>query len=230
MNPNRREKKRTAALDEIRTTAWKQIAEMGLPALSLRGIAREMGMTAPALYRYYEHRDALVVALLVDAFTSFTSALESGRDVYSTEDHAGRFRSMCKSYFQWAVENPQKYALMFGTPIPGHLFAQELGPVAQRSFLVLLSVMGEAHKAGKISGELAALRLPANLKAQYDALRKMGMPYGPQVIHLALAVWSMMHGMASLYLYQYLSGFLTGQVESFVDFEIEKLVRMLGIS
>ncbi len=66
MNPNRREMKRTATLDEIRTTAWKQIGEMGVQSLSLRGIAREMGMTAPALYRYYKDRDALVMALLVD--------------------------------------------------------------------------------------------------------------------------------------------------------------------
>lgn len=230
MNPDRREKKRTAALDEIRSTAWKQIAETGVQALSLRGIAREMGMTAPALYRYYKDRDALVIALLVDAFTSFTNALEAAGEAYTGEDYAGHFRSMCKAYFQWAAANPQKYALMFGTPIPGHLFANELGPVAQRSFLVLLGVIGEAHKAGEIGGELASIRLPSNLKSQYEALRKMGMPYGPQVIHLALAVWSAMHGIVSLYLYQYLSGFLGQNVESFVDFEIEKLIRMMGMA
>jgi AcrR family transcriptional regulator len=229
MNPNRREKKRTAALEEIRATAWKQISEMGLQALSLRGIAREMGVTAPALYRYYADRDALVIALLADAFTSFTIALETGRDACNVDDYAGRVRAMCKSYFQWAVQNPQRYTLMFGTTIPRQLFAQELGPIAQRSFLVLQGVVGEAHKAGKIVGELTTLRLPTQLKAQYEALKKMGMPYSPLVTHLALAVWSMMHGITSLYLYQYLSGFLAENVESFVDFEIEKIVRMLGV-
>lgn len=230
MNPNRREMKRTAALDEIRSTAWKQIGETGVQSLSLRGIAREMGMTAPALYRYYKDRDALVVALLVDAFVSFTHALESGRDTFPSEDHAERFRALCRSYFQWAVANPQKYALMFATPIPGHLFANELGPVAQRSFLVLLGVIGEAHKAGEITGEFASIRLPADLRSQYEVLKKMGMPYTPHVIHLALAVWSMMHGIASLYLYQYLSGFLGQNVEAFVDFETEKLIRMMGMA
>jgi len=230
MNPDRREKKRSAALDEIRATAWKQIGAMGVQALSLRGIAREMGMTAPALYRYYADRDALVIALLVDAFTSFTAALETGRDTSNADEHIGRLRAMCKSYFQWAVQNPQHYALMFGTTIPRQLFARELGPVAQRSFLVLQGVIGDAYKAGKITGELTSLRLPTQLKVQYEALKKMGMPYTPMVTHLALAVWSTMHGITSLYLYGYLTGFLSNQVESFVDFEIEKMVRMLGLS
>jgi AcrR family transcriptional regulator len=96
MNPNRREKRRAATVDEIRATAWKQIGEMGAASLSLRGIAREMGMTAPALYRYYKDRDALVTALLVDAFTAFGNALEGARDARAAEDHVGRFRAMCR--------------------------------------------------------------------------------------------------------------------------------------
>jgi AcrR family transcriptional regulator len=230
MNPNRRETKRTATLDEIRATAWKQIGEMGAAALSLRAIAREMGMTAPALYRYYKDRDALVTALLVDAFTAFGSTLEAGRDTCSMDDHAGRFRAMCRAYFIWASQNPQRYALLFGTPISGYLFADDLGPAAQRSFLILQGVLGEAHAAGKLSGEWATLRLPTRLTSQYESLRKMGMPYTPQSTHLALCVWSMMHGITSLHLQHYLAGFLQAEVEMFVEFEIEKTARILGLA
>jgi AcrR family transcriptional regulator len=230
VNPNRREKKRTAALDEIRSTAWKQIGEMGAGALSLRGIAREMGVTAPALYRYYKDRDALVTALLMDAFTAFENAMERARDTCAANDHVGRFRAICKTYFKWAAENPQRYALLFGTPIPGYLFAEELGPVAQRSFLVLQGVIGEAQAAGKITGEMTALPLPTSLKSRYQLLKRMGMPYSPPATHLALSIWSMMHGVTSLYLYNYLTGFLEENVEEFVEFEIEKMVRVLGVS
>ncbi|HUF00262.1 MAG TPA: TetR/AcrR family transcriptional regulator [Anaerolineales bacterium] len=230
MNPNRREKKRTATLDEIRSTAWMQIGQMGPASLSLRGIAREMGMTAPALYRYYKDRETLVTALLIDAFTDFSATLEAARDGCAADDHAGRFRAICKAYFTWAAQNPQRYALLFGTPIPGSLFAKELGPVAQRSFLVLQGMIGEAHAAGKMTGELTALRLPIRLKSQYETLRKMGMPYTPLVTHLALSIWSMMHGVTSLYLHHYLTGFLQENVESYVDFEIEKAARGLGLA
>jgi len=229
MNPNRREKKRTSTLDEIRSTAWSQIGEMGAAALSLRGIAREMGVTAPALYRYYKDRDALVTALLMDAFSAFGEALEVARERCATADHLGRFRAICRAYFQWGLENPQRYALLFGTPIPGYLFAEELGPVAQRSFLILQGVLGEAYEAGKLSAESAVRRLPTGLRSQYEALKKMGMPYVPIVTHLALSVWSTMHGMTSLYLYNYLTGFLQQDVEGFVDFEIEKIARIIGL-
>ena len=230
MDPNRREKKRTATLEEIRATAWKQIGEMGAASLSLRGIAREMRMTAPALYRYYRDRDALVTALLIDAFTAFTASLEGARDAFAIDDHVGRFRGICRAYFQWAAQNPQRYALLFGTPIPGYLFAEELGPVAQRSFLVLQGVIGEAHSAGKLSAELTTLRLPAPMKSRYEALRKMGMPYTPLVTHLALSVWSSMHGITSLYLHHYLTGLLQENIPAFVNFEIENIARNLGLA
>jgi AcrR family transcriptional regulator len=229
MAQTRRERQRDSTREEIISTAWKQVGEVGAVGLSLRGIAREMGMTAPGLYRYYKDRDALVTALLVDAFNSFAAALEAGRDTCAADDHAGRFRAMGKAYFQWGATHPQRYALLFGTPIQGYMFAEELGPVVQRSFLVLQGVIGEAQAAGKIVGEWADIRLPTNLKSQYAALTKMGMPYSPLVTHLALSVWAMIHGVTSLYLYNYLNGFLGEQMEVFVDVELGKISRMMGL-
>ena len=136
---------------------------------------------------------------------------------------------MSKAYFQWAVENPQRYLLLFGTPIEGYMFAEELGPVAQRSFLVLQGVVGEAFVAGKITGGVSALRLPTRLKSQYKLLNEYGMPYSGEVTQLALSTWAMMQGLTSLYLYNYLTGFLQDNVEAFVDFEIEKMVKNLGL-
>ncbi|HMU93047.1 MAG TPA: TetR/AcrR family transcriptional regulator [Anaerolineales bacterium] len=229
MTQTRREKLRDATREEILSTAWKQIAEAGASGLSLRGIAREMGMTAPGLYRYYKDRDALVTVLLMDAFGSFADALETGRDACAADDHAGRFREMGRAYFRWGSENPQKYALLFGSPIHGYVFAEELVPVAQKSFFVLVGVIGAAFAAGKINGEIPALKLPTSLKVQYDALKKMGIPFSGGVIQLALSAWAQMHGITSLYLQNYLSGMLQDGVGAFVDFEIEKMIKIFGM-
>ncbi len=229
MAQSRRERQRDATREEIMATAWRQIGEQGAAALSLRGIAREMGITAPALYYYYKDRDALVTVLLQEAFNSFSEALEAGRDARAGDDHVGRFRAVSRAYFQWAITNPQRYALLFGTPIQGYMFAKELGPAAQRSFLVLQGVIGEAYAAGKITGDLTMLELPTGLQLQYQVLGKFGMPYDGLVTHLALSVWSMIHGITSLYLYNYLNAFLADQVEAFVEIEIEKMIRMVGI-
>jgi AcrR family transcriptional regulator len=188
-----------------------------------------MGITAPGLYRYYASRDDLVTVLIVEAFNSFSVALETSRDACKMDDHIARFRAVCKAYFQWALSNPQKYALIFGTPVPGYVLDERAGPAAQRGFLVLQNVIGEAHAAGKISGDAVTVRLPAALKAQYEVLKKYGMPYTPVVTHLALSTWSMVHGMSSLYLYGYFSGFLADQSESFVNLEIEKMIHAVGL-
>ncbi len=90
-------------------------------------------------------------------------------------------------------------------------------------------VIGEAYAAGKITGNPEMPRLPTSLKSQYKMLQKYGMPYTGVVTHLALSTWSMIHGMTSLCLYGYLSGFLGGQVESFLETEIEKTIRIIGI-
>jgi AcrR family transcriptional regulator len=228
MTQTRRERQREATREEILSAAWKQIGEQSVTSLSLRAIAREMGVTAPALYRYFPSRDDLVTVLIIEAFNSFSASLEASRDACKLDDHIARFRVVCKAYFQWALSNPQKYALIFGTPVPGYVLDERAGPAAQRGFLVLQNVIGEAHAAGKISGDAVAVRLPAALKSQYEVLKKYGMPYTSIVTHLALSAWSIVHGMTSLYLYGYFSGFLADQSESFVNLEIEKMIRTIG--
>jgi AcrR family transcriptional regulator len=230
MTQTRRERLRDATREEILATAWKQIGEQGVASLSLRAIAREMGVTAPGLYRYYPSRDDLVTVLIIEAFNSFSLALEISRDACKPDDHVARFRAICKAYFQWALINPQKYALIFGTPVPGYVLDNRAGPAAQRGFLALQNVIGEAHTAGKISGDAVTVRLPAALKSQYEFLKTYGMPYTPIVTHLALSAWSMIHGMTSLYLYGYFSSFLADQSESFVNLEIEKMTRAIGFN
>ena len=114
-------KKQIANLQEaIKETAWKQIAEFGAPALSLRAIARELKISAPAIYNYFPDRDALVTALVIDAFTSFGDSQITARDSLPEEDLIGRFRAIGVAYRNWAHTYPQRYQLLFGTPIPGY--------------------------------------------------------------------------------------------------------------
>ncbi|HLO33220.1 MAG TPA: TetR/AcrR family transcriptional regulator [Anaerolineales bacterium] len=228
MNTSRREKVHLATRDEIISTAWKQMAETGAAGLSLRAIAREMEMTAPALYRYFEDRDSLVTALIIEAFTSFADALESARDACPAKDHAGRFRAISLAYRQWAISYPQRYMLIFGTPIAGYCMPEEASVASQRSFLVLVSVIAQAYQARKIRLSPKYEQLTSGLEARYELLQQIGLTYPPVVQQLALASWSWIHGLTSLELYGYLPGFLGDQVESFVRFELDSFMKTLG--
>src|SRR3972149_6830265 len=134
----------------IKETAWKQIAEFGPPALSLRAIARELKITAPAIYNYFPDRDALVTALIIDAFISFGDWQLEARDSVSPEDFVGRFRAIGIAYRNWAHTYPQRYQLIFGTPIPGYEAPlMEVLPFGARSLSALVSVVEQLRVAGK---------------------------------------------------------------------------------
>lgn len=228
MTQTRRERLRETTLSEIHRVAWEQIAEQGAPSLSLRAIARAMGLTAPALYRYYPSRDHLVTALVIDAFDSFSQNLEQARDGVPAVDHLGRFRRVCHAYFHWAVAEPERYALIFGSPVPGYRMTEAAMPYAQRSFLAVQTVLGQALAAGALSRKHVTASIPANLLSRYEYLRSLGMPYDPAATHLALTAWNALHGLTSLYLAGYLGSFLGGQAEDFVGSQVERLVICFG--
>src|SRR6266540_3123981 len=148
-------KKQIKNLQEvIKETAWKQIAEFGAPALSLRAIARELKITAPAIYNYFPDRDALVTALIIDAFTSFGDSQLEARDSVPEEDQVGRFRAIGIAYRNWAHTYPQRYQLIFGTPIPGYEAPlMEVLPSSARSISALVSVVEHIRTSGRLNAK-----------------------------------------------------------------------------
>jgi AcrR family transcriptional regulator len=103
MTQTRRERLHEATCQEIKAIAWEQIAAHGAASLSIRAIASQMGMTSPALYRYFANRDELVTALIVNAFNSLGDALANARDALPPEKHAGRYAATGYAYREWAL-------------------------------------------------------------------------------------------------------------------------------
>jgi len=120
MTESRRERHRKATYQEILETARQQIKSSGAAALSLRAIAREMRMTAPALYRYFDNRDALVTALIALGYRSLGKALFEALDTITGDDPTIELMAVGMAYRRWGIENPELYTLIFGTPIPGY--------------------------------------------------------------------------------------------------------------
>jgi AcrR family transcriptional regulator len=184
--------------DAIRETAWKQIAEFGAPALSLRAIARELKITAPAIYNYFPDRDALVTALIVDAFTSFGDSQLEARDTASAGDFAGQLKAIGLAYRNWAHTHPQRYQLIFGTPIPGYEGPTEkIFPASARSISALFSVVENVRAAGKLNVD----SFPA-VNSEYRIYYEMWQTYfnnvHPQSMYVAMIIWARVHGIVSL--------------------------------
>src|SRR4051812_32366671 len=118
MSQTHRERVQQATREEIKETARRQMMEQGAASLSLRAIAAEMGLTAPALYRYYKNRDELVTALIVDSFYALGGALEAAGMTCAPGDYAGQFVAMMAAYRDWALANRADFTLIYGTPLP----------------------------------------------------------------------------------------------------------------
>ena len=198
MKQSRRERIHEVTRQEIKTVAWGQIAEYGAAALSLRAIAREMGITAPALYRYYQDRDALVTALIVDAYTSLGDTQIASIIDLPTDDHAGRLKATGLAYREWALAYPQRYLLIFGTPLPGYHAPLEITqPVAARSLRPLIEVLDAAWKDGSLKKELPPV-LSDRLGDQIKVWASLQPVEDEYVLYLTLVIWSRVHGLVMI--------------------------------
>ncbi len=106
---------------EILDTGRAHLARDGAAALSLRAVARDLGMVSSAVYRYVPNRDALLTMLIIDAYDSLGAAVERTEGAVPRDDYPARFLAICHAVRTWAVAHPQEYALIYGSPVPGYV-------------------------------------------------------------------------------------------------------------
>ncbi|SEL20060.1 TetR/AcrR family transcriptional regulator [Streptacidiphilus jiangxiensis] len=188
--PNRRERMRATTVEEIKTTALQLIQQHGTSGLRFSDIAGEMGFTAPALYRYFADRDELLTALVADSFTGLTAALTAARAAAS-DDVGDRLEAACFAYRGWALANPERFALIFGAPVPGYAAPAD-GPTlaAGRTTLDHIAELFADAAADTPTDEDAAPAAPEN---------EFGLPQ--PMLEAVLRTWSTVHGFVSLEVY-----------------------------
>jgi AcrR family transcriptional regulator len=210
--------KRTEQIDlrqAIKEAAWQQIAEEGAPALSLRAIARQLGITAPAIYNYYPRRDDLVTALIVDAFTSLGNSQKEALDALPEGALGELLVALGIAYRLWAVAYPQRYQLIFGTPIPGyHAPADITLPAAAWALTPLIHTLQATFQAGRLKIEELEPLTP-ELQSMLEAWQQFEGGDNIEVLYLALVIWSRVHGLASMEIGQQMPSFITDPAEVF---------------
>jgi AcrR family transcriptional regulator len=141
-----RQRARAQVTEEIVEEARRQLAAEGAVGLSLRAIARELGMPSSGIYRYFATRDELLTRLILDAYNALGEAVEeSGR---GSGDVGQRFAACCRTVRQWALDHPHEYALIFGSPVPGYRAPEETALAALRIPAALAALLAESDPAG----------------------------------------------------------------------------------
>jgi AcrR family transcriptional regulator len=188
---------------EIKATARRQLAEVGAPALSLRAVARELGMASSAVYRYFASRDALLTALIVDAFDAVGQTAEAAIEGLS-DDVAARWRAVAAAIRSWALANPHDYALVYGSPVPGYAAPQDTITPAGRVSLVMLGIVADGVGSGQIDTTPTA-SVPRPVHKDLARLRDLAAPDVPdEVLARTLLVWTGLFGAISYELFGHL--------------------------
>src|SRR5215472_3533002 len=182
-----RERARAELSREIKEEARRQLAASGAGGLSLRAVAKELGMVSSALYRYYPSRDDLLTVLIIDAYDALGAAAEGAIAVAQAADGRpvparDRWTAACHAVRDWALANPHEYALIYGSPVPGYRAPEAtIGPAA-RVPLAFVGLLGEALARGELGrpGTAAgALPVTGALGAQAGALSAALAQSGP---------------------------------------------------
>jgi len=184
--------------EAIKQTALQQIGENGAASLSLRAIARSLHITTPAIYNHYLSRDDLVTSLIIDSYTLLGDSQFAALESLPADDHAGRMRAIGLAYRGWAEQYPQRYLLIFGSPIPGYQAPSEVTiPVAARSLSALVGVLEAARHSDALKPEIEPY-LPQLLREQMAGWQAHHPVEDVYILYLALVIWSRVHGLVML--------------------------------
>lgn len=181
---------------EIKALATKQLETEGASAISLRAIAREVGMASSAIYRYFASRDELLTALIIDAFNDLGEAVEARDAAVRREDYRGRFTAIATGIRSWAIANPHQYALIYGSPVPGYKAPEDTIDPAIRAPVALMSVVVEAKSPG--GAQRSRSQLAASLQGLADFTGN-SVPVGD--LAAAVEAWGEIFGLVSLELF-----------------------------
>lgn len=228
--PTRRERRRTETTVEIKEVALRLMAEGGPGAITLRAIAREMGMTANAVYSYFSTRDDLVTALIQDVYGELADAVIAARDAHAPDHAAERIMAWACAFREWSLANPEGFRLIYGDPVPGYR-PPEGGAAPEAEHRVCAGLTELAAGAWPSAEPLYTDHefdwsdfdpaLVEEVRTEFPQLP-------PAVIAIALRIWGHLHGLVSLEIRGHL-GAQTTNPDKLYRNEVGALIRSFGL-
>ncbi|MFE9845272.1 TetR/AcrR family transcriptional regulator [Streptomyces goshikiensis] len=188
-----RERYRQQVRAEIKARAWEQIAAAGTSALSLNAIAKHMGLSGAALYRYFTGRDELLTEMVRDAYQSLVSSF---RAVAARKE--GDLAALAHALRTWAIEDPQRYFLVYGPPVPGYRGPADITAMASEIMGIVLDVCASTALDGPAT--------PAEIHAATHETPLSKGPAPASALRLAVSFWTRLHGVLALELSGHFAG------------------------
>lgn len=203
-----RQRARDEITTEIKATAERHLAAQGASGLSLRAVARDLEMSSSAVYRYFASRDDLLTALIIDAYDSLGSAVEKAESQIARDDLDGRWLAAARAVRRWARRHPERYSLVYGSPVPGYRAPVDTVGPATRASIVFASIVVDGAAAARAADGASSARtsapVPLPAAVNQDMVRLAheffaGVP--AEVVARAIAVWTAVFGLVNFELF-----------------------------
>jgi len=217
--PSIRARVRAEMTEEIKSIARRHLASDGAN-LSLRAVARDLGVVSSAIYRYFASRDDLLTALIVDAYNSLGDAVEAADAGPPKADLLGRWLAVAHAVRDWALAQPHEYALIYGSPVPGYQAPQDTVGPATRSSFTLMRLLRDGVDLGLYEGE--GDRLPEPIERDLAPLRAEVVPNVPaSLLARGMAAWLLLFGAVSFELFGQFNQVINDR-RAFFDFHMRE--------
>ncbi|MGW6128490.1 TetR/AcrR family transcriptional regulator [Cellulomonas sp. NPDC055163] len=227
------EQRRQEMSAAILRSARAQLETAGVEGVALREVARDIGIAVSALYRYVDDRDALITALLVDAFTDHAAAVDAAVDAADPDDVPGAIAAALRAYRSWSVRHPAYFGLAFGAPVPGYRApADRTVAAAVRPGSRIMALYGCAHAAGLVDPDVLARRaalLDDGTASGFAALAQR-QSYDLPVAAVALAVdaFVRVHGFVVMEVFGQLRP-LVSPADAYFDSLLRETIAAMGL-
>lgn len=234
--PSRRDRARTATTEEIKQTARRILVQDGPDAVSLRAIAREMGMTAPALYRYFDSHEVLIKHVIADIFTELTGDLQAAIKSAGAAS-GGNLTDMviaaCWEFRRWSLNHQREFGMLFGTPLPGVNVEQdeitaECGAQFGNTFFELILALWRKHPFPVTPDEAIDPGLRQQLERYREGLGALGTGLPLGLLLIFLRCWTRLYGTLSLEVFGHL-GFALDDAEPMFELMLVDTAPLLGL-
>jgi AcrR family transcriptional regulator len=231
-NKTPRQRARAQTLEDITRIGRRHLATEGAAALSVRAIARDLGIVSSAIYRYVRSRDDLLTLLLVDGYNEVGDAVDEAAGAVAADDYRGRFLAIGRAVRTWALREPATYALLFGSPVPGYRAPsdQTTGP-GTRVITALVRLWEDAHQAGAVQIPDSPGLMSPTLSADIERIRaefSVGTP--DDLVARGVLAWAALFGCVSFEVFgQYGPGTFTG-VDDLFELQLQLLADTTGLT
>ncbi|WP_024793124.1 TetR/AcrR family transcriptional regulator [Tomitella biformata] len=226
-----RERARVQTMADIVRIGRMELAQHGAAALSLRAVARELGVVSSALYRYIPSRDALLTLLIEDAYAEMGAAVAEAEAAAARTDYRGRFGATARGVRDWALREPARYGLLYGSPVPGYAApAERTTEPGTRVIRQLVAIVTEAEAAGAVTTPAAPGPLSPALRADAAAIRaELDVAVSDELLTRAVLAWVALFGAVSFEVFgQYGEETFAAPAELF-EHQVSMLASLIGL-